>query len=312
MLDCFMYSEDRIKLLSPQEIDAIYAIPVFNKTEQDLYFSLSDEEMLIVKEYRTVKAKIYFIRTLGYFKAKQQFYKFNLGQDSHTQYILEKYFDKNKPAPSGKLDFKTYQKQKNNILTLLAYQDWLPENEAGIQSYLNGLLKIYPKGHDALRQLLIYFDHKQIVLPSYRTLQDLFTSAFAAEDKRLNDLMAAIDESKKEQLSILINKKDGVSPLNIIRSDQKNFKYTATRAEVSKSLEIIDLYEFAKHFLPSLNLSKNAIRYYADLAEQYAASRLRRLNKPQQWLQTLCFVYHRSLRAMESEAMGSRPGIAIG
>lgn len=295
-----MYSQDRIKLLSPQEIDAIYAIPIFNKTEQELYFTLSDEEMLIVKEYRTVKAKIYFIRTLGYFKAKQQFYKFNLGQDSHTQYILEKYFDKNKPAPSGKLDFKTYQKQKNSILTLLAYQDWLPESEAGIQSYLNELLKIYPKGHDALRQLLIYFDHKQIVLPSYRTLQDLFTSAFAAEDERLNDLMAAIDESKKEQLSILINKKDGVSPLNIIRSDQKNFKYTATRAEVSKSLEIIDLYEFAKHFLPSLNLSKNAIRYYADLAEQYAASRLRRLNKPQQWLQTLCFVYHRYQQIMDN------------
>lgn len=80
-----MYSHDRIKLLSDQEIEDIYSIPEFNKDEWSLYFSLTDEEMLNVKKYRTVKAQIYFIRLLGYFKAKQQFYKFDLctGQKIH-------------------------------------------------------------------------------------------------------------------------------------------------------------------------------------------------------------------------------------
>jgi hypothetical protein len=68
-----MYSPSRIKLLSDQEIDDIYAIPEFNKDERSLYFSLTDEEILSVKKYRTVKLKIHFIRLLGYFKAKQQF-----------------------------------------------------------------------------------------------------------------------------------------------------------------------------------------------------------------------------------------------
>ena len=72
------------------------------------------------------------------------------------------------------------------------------------------------------------------------------------------------------------------------------------KAEVEKALEIADLYEFAKGFLPNLKISKNAIRYYADLAEQYAASRLRRLSKPQQWLQALCFTYHRYQQIMDS------------
>ena len=105
-----MYSPNRIKLLSDQEIEDIYAIPEFNNSERTLYFSLTDKEILSVKKYRTVKAQIYFIRLLGYFKAKQQFYKFNLGQDNDSQFILRKYFEESVSDITGQLDFKTYQK----------------------------------------------------------------------------------------------------------------------------------------------------------------------------------------------------------
>ena len=115
-----MYSQSQchIHLLSDQEIKDLYATPQFNNGERTLYFSLTDKEMLTVKKYRTVKAQIYYIRLLGYFKAKQQFYKFDLGQDNDTQYILEKYFNKITSIPRGKIDIKTYQKQKNDILML--------------------------------------------------------------------------------------------------------------------------------------------------------------------------------------------------
>ena len=52
-----MYSPNRINLLSDQEIEAIYAIPEFNKAERELYFSLTDEEMLLVKKYRVLPVK---------------------------------------------------------------------------------------------------------------------------------------------------------------------------------------------------------------------------------------------------------------
>ena len=115
-----MYSKSqrRIHLLSDQEIKDIYSVPQFNNGERTLYFSLTDEEMDIVKKYRTVKVKIYFIRLLGYFRAKQQFYKFNLGIDDDTQYISEKYFKRNRITKHGQLDTKTYKKQKNDVLVL--------------------------------------------------------------------------------------------------------------------------------------------------------------------------------------------------
>ena len=98
----------------------------------------------------------------------------------------------------------------------------------------------------------------------------------------------------------MVEQIDGISKLNVIRSDQKNFKYTAVKDEVDKALLISSLYEFAKSFLPTLQLSKNAIRYYADLTEQYAAFRLRGLNKSRQLLQTICFVFHRYQKIMDN------------
>jgi TnpA family transposase len=293
-------SQCHIHLLSDQEIKDIYAAPQFNNGERTLYFSLTEEEMIIVKKYRTVKAQVYFIRLLGYFRAKQQFYKFELGADEDTQYILEKYFDGSRSIQKGQVDIKTFKKQKNDILMLLDFLDWLPKYAPQIQSHLVSLIQLYPKTHDALRHLLNYFDTQRIVLPSYRTLQDLFTQSFTIEEARLNNLISQIPELIKEQLSNLIAKEDGISLLNVIRSDQKNFKYTAIKEEAGKALEIAELYEFAKSFLPGLKLSKNAIRYYGDLAEQYAAYRLRRLSKPQQWLQALCFVYHRYQQIMDN------------
>jgi TnpA family transposase len=162
------------------------------------------------------------------------------------------------------------------------------------------LLRYYPKGHSAFRQLLAYFDHQKIIIPSYTTLQDIFSRAFADEEKRLNAVIASMPASISDQLTALIHCDDGITALNIIRADQKDFQYTAVKTEVDKASRIVDLYTFAKTFIPSLNLSKNAVRYYADIAEQYAASRLRRLSKPQQWLHTICFVYHRYQQIMDN------------
>lgn len=56
--------------------------------------------------------------------------------------------------------------------------------------------------------------------------------------------------------------------VNTIRADQKDFQYTAIKAEVDKALRLKDLYTFTKTFIPSLKLSKNAVSYYADITEQ--------------------------------------------
>jgi hypothetical protein len=87
----------------------------------------------------------------------------------------------------------------------------------------------------------------------------------------------------------MIKNDDGISELNIIRYDQKDFQYTAVKLEVEKENKITDVYEFTKSFISTLGISKNSVQYYSDITKQYPPSRLRQLTQKQQWLHLLCF-----------------------
>ncbi|MBE9527512.1 MAG: Tn3 family transposase [Proteobacteria bacterium] len=290
-----------IQLLSETEIADLYSRPEFNSIERELYFSLNQQEQAALDKYTNTRTRAYFILQLGYFKAKQQFFGFNFEDvNEDTKFILSTYYNDTKIKLTGDISRDYIRAQKQEILAIFNYNNWSTAYEYQITSHVCELLRYYPKSHSALRQLLNYLDNQSIIIPSYRKLQDIFTDAFSVEENRLNQIMISIPEAQKMQLSSLVDRETGISQLNIIRADQKNFQYTAVRSEVEKAESIADSYDFAKTFISTLNLSKNAIRHYSDIAEQYAASRLRRLSKPQQWLHAICFVYHRYQKIMNN------------
>lgn len=288
-------------LLPEAEITDFYARPVFNHNEQLLYFEMSQTELDVLNQFGTIKTKVYFILQLAYFKAKNQFFTFTFDEvQTDVKYTLNKFFKRTDNSLQGCITRQLISQQKQIILSLFGYQEWSTEQATLIESHIGELLRFYPKGHDTFRQLLVYFDVQRIVIPTYRTLQDLFTRALAKENERLSQLITLIPQPRQAELSGLIAREDGITKLNMIRYDQKNFTYTSISSEVGKALMLSELYKFAKDFLPSLLLSKNAIRYYAELTEQYAAFRLRKLNKPHQWLYTLCFIYHKYQQIMDN------------
>jgi hypothetical protein len=292
-------------LLSEAEITDLYERPKFNQNEQLLYFEMNQVELDTLAQFGAIKTKVYFMLQLAYFKAKNQFFTFEFDDvRADVDYVLSKLFKKTDTILQANITRQRIRQQQQVILGLFNYHEWSLEQAVIIEAHIAELFRYYPKGYDAFRQLLAYLDNHKIVIPTYRNLQDLFTRAFVKENDRLSRLILLIPEAQQEQLLELIAKEDGITQLNILRYDQKNFKYIATSAEVKKALGIAQLYTFAKDFLPTTLLSKNAIRYYADLADQYPASRLRRLNKPQQWLQVLCFVYYRYQQIMDNLITG--------
>lgn len=294
------HNQKRIQLLSQTEIDELYAPPEFNDDERLLYFSLDEKEMAVAMGYANPKTKLYFILQLGYFKAKQQFYSLSLEEVSEdANYLNALYFD-NSAVISGKITREYLKNQKDTILKLCGYKIFSIANEEQAIYYLCSLLKIHPKAHSALRQLIIYFNQYNITIPKYRTLQDLFTQAYRIEKNRLNKLMLSLPDQIQSQLKSLIKNDDGLTELNILRADQKDFQYTAVRLEVEKANKITALYQFAKTIIPQTKLSKNSVQYYADMTEQYAPFRLRKLSQPRQWLYLICFVSHRYHQLMNN------------
>ena len=276
-----------IDLLSKTEIDDLYARPVFNDDERAIYFKLNERETLAAEQYGNLRTRLYFILQTGYFKAKQQFYSFFIEDVIDDAIYVNKLYFNSKEILSGKITREYLKSQKDSILKLYSYLLFSDNIKEKITEHLCSLIKIYPKHNNALRQLIIYFEQKNIVLPTYRNLQELFGQAYRIEKNRLNNLMLSIPENIKTQLNTLIKNDDGISDLNTIKSDQKDFQYTAVKLEVDKANKIASLYRFSKFFIPKLEISKNAIQYYADVTEQYASARIRRLKEPQQWLRAV-------------------------
>ena len=189
-----MENNKRIHLLSSTEVEELYARPEFNAYEQRLYFTPNQSERAALAQHSNIKTRIYCILQLGYFKAKQQFFNFSLDDVSNdVQFIVSTYYsDTTSFQFTGSLSREYSRKQRQAILSLFNYRDWSPGDTPGIESHIGDLLRYYPKGHSAFRQLLAYFDHQKIIIPSYRTLQDMFSRAFATEEKRMNAIMMNI------------------------------------------------------------------------------------------------------------------------
>ena len=291
----------RIILLSNAEIDELYSLPTFNKKDRETFFALSNSDYKLLDEYRTQKLKIYFILQLGYFRTTQQFYNFKFEDIlDDVSYLINKYFDQSKNTLTDKPHRASIKDQQNIILKLHNYIDWSPGLAGQIMDHLLELIRYYPKGSSALRELFKYFQSECIVIPKYRALQDIFSKTFNLEEARLNNIMSLIPESIKHQLQEVANNGDAIKQLNVIRCDQKDFQYTAVQLEVQKAQEIAELYQFCKTFIPRLGISKNGIRYYAELVENYYASRLRKMGELQQQLYLVCFIYNRYQQFMDN------------
>lgn len=302
-----MSNAERINLLTDVEVTELYGIPQFDETERDYYFQLDNNEQNLLEKYTGIKSKLFLILQLGYFKAKKQIFKFSLENViEDINHVIKKYYHSidNKNTPTGHLWKEIYREQKSDILALYDYREWSDAFKEKIICQIEKLIRLFPKGNDTLRELFVFFEKEKITLPSYRTLQDFFTTAFRTERNRIAKIMRAIPDDFSKKLEEIIKNDNGLTQLNVIRLDQKDFSYTALKLEVKKVKQIEKLYQLSKTLVPSLELSNNAVRYYARLAEHYSASRLRKLQKFQQWLYILCFVFNRYEEFMDNLITG--------
>lgn len=89
-----MDNTKRIQLLTEAEISDLYDRPDFTSDERELFFAISKSEQEKLALYHNVRTRVYFILQLGYFKAKQQFFRFTFEDVADdTQFILQKFFD---------------------------------------------------------------------------------------------------------------------------------------------------------------------------------------------------------------------------
>ena len=146
--------DKNLTIVSETEKAALYGLPDFDDFQRAEYFALTAEELAVAQQWEGLSGKIACVWQIGYCKAKQAFFQFQLAQipAEDIDFLMRRYFpgEAFRPRPVRK---EEYYAQRKEILRLFGYRFWsrtfLPRLPAVIGKALD------PSAKAAMKQLLV-------------------------------------------------------------------------------------------------------------------------------------------------------------
>ena len=92
--DSFSPQSDRLQILSPEEYELLWGVPQFSQYDRDLLFTLAAPEQHALARLRTIRTKAHFLLQLGYFRARQRFFRVEVQSvRDDIEYLSRRYLD---------------------------------------------------------------------------------------------------------------------------------------------------------------------------------------------------------------------------
>ena len=254
----------RLTVLSEAERLALYNLPDFDDFQRAEYLALSKDELALVLRRKDLPEQIHCLLQIGYFKAKQIFFRFSL-QDvppEDVAFALQRYFPGMTLVPRLVSQYEYYA-QRNEIISLFGYRLWSKADRSIFVDRATQLARRDVAPTFILTELLAHLDKGKIVRPGYTTLQTIISDALTTERRRLEQLVdAALDDSARTDLQKLLLHEDTLSELAAIKQDAKHFGYGMMVTERHKRAKLESIYRVAKVLLPKLDISQQNLNYY--------------------------------------------------
>jgi len=287
---------EHLTILEPDEIYDLYSIPSFDEDQQTVFFDLNEAEQQKMRSYRAPLSRLYFILQLGYFKAQQQFYAFDLHEvPADRDHLVERYFAQELMPEKGTISKPTRLAQQNEILFIQQFQ----KANGSVREKLLERACLFARRHSKpiyiFRELISYMDQHKIVLPAYTTIQRLIGHATGLERKRLEKIIVnALTIEEKEQLEqLLIDQSKGFYLLTWLQKEPPNFNTYPMRGQIERKLILQPLYKIADQVLNRLGISGENTRYYGQLSIYYPIYKLNQFKGDYIYLLLLCFAHYR-------------------
>jgi len=289
-----MTASHRLSILSRAEIDKLYAMPRFTDEDRHAYFELGDAEQQLVRA-RTVPIALHVVLQLGYFKAKFQFFNYDLSAIAEDlRYILARHFPDEAPPAVTIPSAPTRRALQQSILDLFGFRLCEGATKADLEKRAQRLAMLSTQPAFILRECLQHLKHERIVAPTYSFLQDMVGRVVAAERQRVSALLErTLTKSITQQLDAMLEADDSMYQVTILKREPKDLSYTELQQESERRTFFAPLYAFAQRFLDTTGISADSVRYYASLVTFYTVYKLRRMNPGITRLYLLCFACHR-------------------
>jgi TnpA family transposase len=285
---------ERLTVLSPAEQEALYGLPDFDDAQRLEYLALTEPELALATRRRGLCAQVWGVLQVGYFKAKQTFFRFAWEDvQDDVAFVLSRYFPDQTFEPRAVTKHEHYA-QRTLIAKLFSYRLWSNEFLAQLEQQAVQIVRRDVTPGFIVAELIVYLNEHKVERPGYTTLQELISEALSAERQRLGELLAnALDQTTTAALAQLLVRDDALSELAVLKQDAKNFGSRQMTRERDKRATLEPLYRAAKTLLPELAISQQNLHHYASLANFYTIYDLRRMKPEQAQLYLLCFAWQR-------------------
>lgn len=291
--------QKRLNILGEDEFEAIFGRPKFTYEDRCHYFTLSEPERELLQRLRSVKSKAYFVLQLGYFKAKHQFFTFDLlDVEDDLQYVLKQHFNNSEIDDLLSIDKFTRLNQQRLILELFGYRSCGSEEKKQIEKKARQTVKVSGKPIFIFREVMNYLFEQRIVVPGYSFIQETVVGqAITFEQNRLTAIMQDhLKQPDIQALKELLEDAQGLYEITQLKREPKDFSLKEIKREIDRGQQIQSLYQLAQSLLPRLGISNESIKYFASLVDYYSVYKLKRLDEWMVYVYLLCFVYYRYQR----------------
>ncbi|WP_032114041.1 Tn3 family transposase [Candidatus Paracaedibacter symbiosus] len=282
------------RLLAPAELLDIYGIPLLGDIERQEYFTFNEEESKALKDFKGTKEAVYFAICLVFFKIKQTLVDFNYQNvTTERQHVMERYFPQSL-SPRALPSVYNKIRAQNKVLALCGYQRFTREIGSKIKNELHKSAVSHPRQRQLCKELLNSLVKNRIAIPGYTTLQDIISSVWNYEKKRIvQSYLRYTNKNQRKTIFSLLYKTDEHYRIISIKQDMKGFNTHDLWKELSKHTQLKEIFNIAKTVLPQLGLPTTTIAYYANLINYYDGPSLKKLNPHAIGLYLLCYTFTR-------------------
>ena len=288
---------DRLQILSPEEYDALWGRPRFTPADRDIFFSLTPPERDLVKKLHATHTKLHFLLQLGYFRARQRFFHFDMREVREDVDYLRRRYLEDAPIVDIAVSKMTRRRHIDAILKLFRYRLCGHTERAALEAHAIQAARLSSHPVYVLRQLIDHLRQQRIVLPGYSFLQDVVSRALTFERRRIAEVLRThIETDQQIALDRLLTDHTGLYAITAIRHEPRDFSHKQLLAEISRGEQIRPLISLAEYVVNQAELTRECVRYYASLVDYYSVYKLKRLAKETAQLYLLCFILDRYQR----------------
>lgn len=297
----------KIRLLSPAERKAFQLPPVFQASERETYFEISDATKKIIDPLYSSYRKVGFVLQLGYFRKSGRF--FNAAQ-FHAQDIA--FVCRSLTIDRAKVSFEKYHDHRfrddqQKILELTGFQgfDQNPEAHSLLIQEVTRLVEKQIRPKVIIFYLSDFFFQKKIESPDYPLMAEtILKSMETFEEALLTTLKSKTTKKQSQLLDALlpkINLKKSLkpesfyarAPLVALREFPLSTRPQKIKSSMAHFLQIKALFENTASVLQVLSLSPSALKYYAVWVQKAKITQLMQITNPyKRYLYLLAFIAH--------------------